>query len=345
MASDGYELLCLENPLLDILGKGDEAMLKQYGLNANDAILAEEKHMGIFEDLLQNRKAILTAGGAAQNTARGAQYILPPKSVIYFGCVGKDKYADILADSAKEAGLEVRYRVDEEQPTGRCGVVVTGHNRSLCTDLAAANCYKLDHLKEHWDIVQKSKAYFVGGYHLTVCVPAIMALAEEAAKENKPFALSLNAPFIPQFFKDPLDQTAPYWDYIVGNETEAAAYAESHDLKTTDIPTIAKHLANLPKKNTQRKRVAIITQGTEPTIVAVQGEDDVKSFPVHEINKAEIADTTGAGDAFAAGFFAGVAKGEAIERSVDMGQWLAALSIREEGPRYPFPKKTYSPSS
>jgi adenosine kinase len=55
----------------------------------------------------------------------------------------------------------------------------------LCTDLAAANCYKLDHLQEHWDIVKKSKAYFVGGYHLTVCVPAIMALAEEAAKENK----------------------------------------------------------------------------------------------------------------------------------------------------------------
>jgi sugar/nucleoside kinase (ribokinase family) len=149
----------------------------------------------------------------------------------------------------------------------------------------------------------------------------------------QPFALSLNAPFIPQFFKEQLDQTAPYWDYIVGNETEAAAYAESHDLKTTDIPTIAKHLANLPKKNEQRKRIAIITQGTEPTVVAIQGEDDVKSFPVHAINKSEIADTTGAGDAFAAGFFAGVAKGEALERSIDMGQWLAALSIREEGPR------------
>jgi hypothetical protein len=149
----------------------------------------------------------------------------------------------------------------------------------------------------------------------------------------QPFALSLNAPFIPQFFKEQLDQTSPYWDYIVGNETEAAAYAESHDLKTTDIPTIAKHLANLPKKNQQRKRIAIVTQGTEPTVVAIQGEDEVRSFPVHAINKSEIADTTGAGDAFAAGFFAGVAKGEALERSVDMGQWLAALSIREEGPR------------
>lgn len=225
--------------------------------------------------------------------------------------------------------MKVYYRVDENEPTGRCGAVITGHNRSLCTDLAAANCYKIDHLKEHWDVVQNSEAYFVGGYHLTVCVPAILALAEEAVKENKVFALSLSAPFIPQFFKDQLDQTAPYWDYVIGNETEAASYAESHDLKTTDIPSIAKHLANLPKKNTQRKRVAIITQGTDPTVLAIQGEDEVQVFPVHEISASEIKDTVGAGDAFAAGFFAGVVQGDSLKTSVDMGQWLAALSLRE----------------
>jgi adenosine kinase len=148
------------------------------------------------------------------------------------------------------------------------------------------------------------------------------------------FALSLNAPFIPQFFKEPLDQTAPYWDYILGNETEAMAYADSHDLNTHDIPTIVKHLANLPKKNTKRKRTAIITQGTEPTIVAVQGEDNVRTFPVHAIESKDITDTTGAGDAFAGGFMAGVTKGESLERCVDMGSWLAALSIRELGPSY-----------
>ena len=48
-------------------------MLEKYGLKPNDAILAEEKHMGIYEDLLQNHNAKLIAGGAAQNTARGAQ--------------------------------------------------------------------------------------------------------------------------------------------------------------------------------------------------------------------------------------------------------------------------------
>jgi adenosine kinase len=48
-------------------------MLEKYGVKANDAILAEEKHMGLYEDLLQNHDAKLIAGGAAQNTARGAQ--------------------------------------------------------------------------------------------------------------------------------------------------------------------------------------------------------------------------------------------------------------------------------
>lgn len=51
----------------------DDALLEKYGLKANDAILAEEKHASLYEELIQNRDAKLIAGGAAQNTARGAQ--------------------------------------------------------------------------------------------------------------------------------------------------------------------------------------------------------------------------------------------------------------------------------
>lgn len=103
----------------------------------------------------------------------------------------------------------------------------------MCTDLAAASHYRLEHLQrpEIWSFVQQAQVYYVGGYHLTVCVPAIMTLAEEAAVKNKVFVMSISAPFIPQFFKEQLDQTAPYWDYVIGNETEALSYAESHDLE------------------------------------------------------------------------------------------------------------------
>ena len=112
------------------------------------------------------------------------------------------------------------------------------------------------------------------------------------------FILSLSAPFIPQFFKEPLDQTAPYWDYVIGNETEAVSWAESHGLTTKSIPEIAKALVQLPKTNKKRQRTAIITQGTDPTVVAVGGEDgvvEVKEHPIHPIDPKEIVDTIGAG--------------------------------------------------
>jgi len=113
--------------------------------------------------------------------------MLPPRSVLYIGCVGRDRYADILASACRDAGLRTEYRVDDAQPTGRCGVIITGNDRSMCTHLAAANEYKLDHLRSPpvWDAVQKARVYYVGGYHLTVCVPAVMALAEEAAGRDK----------------------------------------------------------------------------------------------------------------------------------------------------------------
>ena len=168
----------------------------------------------------------------------------------------------------------------------------------MCTHLAAANEYKIDHLKSSgiWSLVKKAHFYYVGGYHLTVCVPAIMALAEEAAAENKVFALGMGAPFIPQFFKEGLDQTAPYWDYVLMNETEAAAWAESHGSEgEKDVKKIARTIADLPKKNEKRKRTVIITQGTEETVVAIQGEQKLHTFPVHTIAKEEINDTNGAG--------------------------------------------------
>lgn len=345
-AQKEYQLLCLENPLLDIQAVGDQALLDKYGLKANDAILAEEKHKPLYEDLLNNYDAKLIAGGAAQNTARGAQYILPPNSVVYLGGAGDDKYSAILHDAVKAAGLRVEYRVDPKEQTGRCGVVITGHNRSLCTDLGAANHYDLDHLKkpEIWSLVENAEFFYIGGFHFTVCPPAIMEIAKHAAANNKPLILSLSAPFIPQFFKDVVDASAPYWDYIIGNETEVAAYAEAHNLPSKEPKDVCRYLADLPKENKQRKRVAIVTQGTEPTFVAVQGETDIKEFPVHAIAPEEIYDTNGAGDAFAGGFVAGLVQGKPIETAIDMGQWLARLSIKELGPSYPFPKQQYQPS-
>lgn len=60
----------------------DEALLEKYGLKANDAILAEDKHQSIYDELINNRNAKFIAGGAAQNSARGAQVCVGIRSMI-----------------------------------------------------------------------------------------------------------------------------------------------------------------------------------------------------------------------------------------------------------------------
>jgi adenosine kinase len=120
----------------------------------------------------------------------------------------------------------------------------------------------------------------------------------ECANLKQLFILNLSAPFIPQFFKDPLDQILPYVDILIGNESEAAAYAESHELGITDVKEIAEKLAALPKKNTNRQRTVVFTQGTDPTIAVTatkDGKTEVTEKVVHAIGKEKINDTNGAG--------------------------------------------------
>ena len=45
MSQESYALFCMGNPLLDIQVTNGEGLLKKYNLNANDAILADEKHL------------------------------------------------------------------------------------------------------------------------------------------------------------------------------------------------------------------------------------------------------------------------------------------------------------
>ena len=238
------------------------------------------------------------------------------------------------------AGLHVEYHVDSSTPTGKCGVVITDHHRTMCTHLAAANNYKIDHLNQPniWNMVKSTDVYYVGGYHLTVCVPAALALGKHAAETNKVYMISLSAGFIPQFFKDQLAEVLPYCDYVFGNENEMKTWGESqnHGSDKT-MQEYATLMAKTSKINEKRPRIVICTQGTDSTIVAVAEpgkEVEVKEYGVPVIESEKINDTNGAGDAFAGGFCAGVVEGKSLEECIKMGHWLARLSLQELGPSY-----------
>lgn len=57
------------------------------------------------------------------------QYILPPKSVVFAGCVGDDDLAEQLKAANAREGLDEVYLVKKGERTGACAVVITGHDR------------------------------------------------------------------------------------------------------------------------------------------------------------------------------------------------------------------------
>jgi len=54
---------------------GNENILKRYDLKNNGAILASEKHLGIYKELENDPTVQYTAGGSGQNSMRFAQVI------------------------------------------------------------------------------------------------------------------------------------------------------------------------------------------------------------------------------------------------------------------------------
>ncbi|KAA1110499.1 adenosine kinase [Puccinia graminis f. sp. tritici] len=351
--SASTKLLAMGNPLLDMQISTDEKMLEKYGLKANDAVLVNDSQKGIYAEVA-SLSPVYVAGGAAQNAARCAQYILPENSTVYLGAVGDDDLANQLREANKKAGLKELYQVVKEFPTGACACLITGHHRSLCTQLGAAEKFSPSHLKTEPVVkaIQDAQIYYLGGFFLTHGIESSLALAQAATESQKIFTMNLSAPFIAEFFKDNVDQLLPHVDYLFGNESEAAAYAAAHNWDTKDLPTIAVRIAALPKKVQTRPRVVIITQGSESTIVASTNASafsspaDLKAVeaghvlivPVSPLKDEEIVDTNGAGDAFAGGVLAGLVLGKPIDQCIEIGHKLGKMCVGQVGPQLKWPK-------
>ena len=66
-------LIGIGNPLLDISATVDCDFLRKYNLKSNDAILADEIHKPLYDELTNKYEADFIAGGSVQNSMRVAQ--------------------------------------------------------------------------------------------------------------------------------------------------------------------------------------------------------------------------------------------------------------------------------
>ncbi|XP_066259701.1 uncharacterized protein Adk2 [Euwallacea similis] len=338
-------LLGIGNPLLDISANVEKNFLAKYGLQQNDAILADpEKHLGLYTELVDNYKTEYIAGGSVQNALRVCQWLLEKAKVTtFFGCVGEDNFSKILHDKAVTEGVNARYQYNEKEPTGTCAVLVTDHHRSLCANLGAANCFTIDHVRnpDNKKLVNSAQFYYISGFFLTVSPPTIMEIANVALSRDRPLIMNLSAAFISQLFKEPLMQVLPYVDVLFGNEQEAETFAQEQEFGTKDMKEIATKICNLPKQNEKRMRVVVLTQGIHPVILAHDGK--IREFPVKALSNDQVVDTNGAGDAFAGGFLSQYIQGRSLEVAIKCGIWAARQIVQRSGCTFEG-KATFYPS-
>jgi adenosine kinase len=329
MAAEGV-LLGMGNPLLDISADVPEEMFTKYGVTLNNAILCEDKHKPIYDELVKDYKVKYIAGGATQNSIRVAQWMLQsPKATNFIGCVGKDAFGAELRKSAEADGVAVHYLEDEKTETGTCAVLIKDQERSLIANLAAANCYKKEHLDTVKAVYEAAKYVYIAGFFLTVSTESIDFIGQHCCDNNKTFAMNLSAPFICQFFKDQLLAAVPFCDYIFGNESEAEALGKTLGLEDCSVKNVALEISKMDKKNDKRPRIVVITQGADPTVVATEGK--VTEYSVPALDKAKIVDANGAGDAFVGGFMAALINGKATEDCCKAGNYSASVVLQVSG--------------
>jgi len=328
-------LLGMCNPLLDISAEVPTSLLDKYDVKLNNAILAEDKHKPLYQELIDSYPVQYIAGGATQNSIRVCQWMLGvPGATSYFGAVGVDTYGEVLEKCALEEGVQVHYQKNPSESTGTCAVLVNSGERSLVANLAAANSFTHAHIEtpKSKAIIEAAKVYYISGFFLTVSLESILTVAKHSAENNKTFCMNLSAPFLSQFFKDQLAQAMKYCDIIFGNESEAAAYGEQNGYGT-DLGEIALKLAAEPKASGTRPRVVVFTQGSDSTLVCCEGV--VQHYAVDHLAKELLVDTNGAGDAFVGGFLSQLLLGRPYADCVKAGHWAARVIIQRSGCTFP----------
>lgn len=315
------EIIAFCNPLLDITINVDESpkfsnLLEKYSLLPNNAVLAEERHLPLYEEIKDG--ALFSAGGSAQNSLRAAQHVLnrhfccsdkntmkKEPQCMFVGSVANDRWMEMMKSGAEKDGIVTDYHYSPlDNPTGTCAVLInnSGLCRSMVANLGAANHYDVKHAHSLKGKISAAKILYISGFFLTVSPDTIHYALSVSDKNTAVRMMNISAPFLCEpFIIGELVRAVAEMDILFGNELELKSLCKAllGDVVSVDsVYLISKLREKLPKK-----LLLIITQGAEDTILSWDDRTE-RCAVVPKIPKEQVIDTNGAGDCFVGGFMA-----------------------------------------
>ena len=305
------KILGLGNALVDVLSKldSDETLVK-IGIQKGAMDMISREQMYVIRKYQANTETTQAPGGANCNTMRAIALLGGQSGFI--GKVGDDNLGQFYEEALLKAGV-ASYLIKTEGPSGACTVFISPDGeRTMGTFLGPAPTISPDEITE--DVLRGYDCIHIEGY-LIVNEELVRETMKKAKRLGLKVALDLANYNIVNAYKGLLEEVIPqYVDILFANASEAEAF--------TGLPA-----QEAVKALEKQVHVALVTLGKDGSLIGSEG----KFYHVD-------ADTTGAGDNFAAGFLYGQSVGASLVQSAQIGSMLSGYVIDVVGPQVPADK-------
>jgi sugar/nucleoside kinase (ribokinase family) len=311
-----YDVAAIGNAIVDVIAPaGDDFLMAERLTKGAMMLIDEARAASLYERMAPGIEA---SGGSAGNTVAGVASLGGRGA--YIGKVADDTLGGIFTHDIRAIGAHfVTTPLKGGPATARCLINVTPDGqRTMCTYLGA--CVELSAHDVDPHVIESSKIVYMEGY-LFDPEEARRAFAKAAGlarAAGRKIALTLSDSFVVERHRHALLAfIESQVDILFANESEICALFDGGNW------------AAAAREVRKRVEITAITRGERGSLILCpETEHIVSAAPV-----AKVVDTTGAGDAYAAGFLFGLANGRSLDICGELGSLAAAEVISHYGPR------------
>lgn len=308
MTAARFDVIGIGNAIVDIIGRCDEAYLATIGAaKGSMRLVSADDVKKIYASM---GPAVQISGGSAANTIAGVASF--GGKAAFIGTVAPDEFGKIFAHDIRSIGVTFDAEpIANAAPTSRSLILVTPDGeRTMNTFLGIST--SLNEKQLNLDLIRDSAILYLEGYLFDEpqAKQAFRKALEEAKSHGRKVALTLSDGFcVDRHRSEFLELIRSGIDILFANESEIKSLyqTESFDLAAKNAATDAK--------------LAVLTRSAKGSVII----ENNRAIEIAPEPIAELVDTTGAGDLYAAGFLFGYSK----QYDLDICGRLASLAASE----------------
>jgi fructokinase len=315
MAAPRFDILGIGNAIVDVVAPAEDRFLSKHDMRKGSMTLVDAQAAeALYTQMPPGQES---SGGSVANSCAVAAGL--GARVAYLGKVADDALGASFRRDIEAAGVHFPSApLVGAAPTARCLILVTPDAERTMTVYLGA-CVSFGEADVDEALVADSAVTYLEGYLFDPpSAQAAFRLAAAAARRaGRKVALSLSDPFCVDRHRAAFrDLVAGSVDILFANESEICSLYEENDF--THAAERAAHDSEL----------AVLTRSGDGSLIRRGGESiTVAAVPT------QVIDTTGAGDAYAAGFLAALTAGRPLDQCGRLGSLAAAEVISHFGGR------------